>query len=42
MQEISLMNKIIHWLLNDVVVKKRDIRITSYFVPLVKGNYYPR
>ena len=35
MQEISLMQKSIHWFMNEMVVKRRDTSITDYFSPLV-------
>ena len=35
MQEISLMQKIIHWFMNRMVVKRRDIRNTSDSCTLV-------
>ena len=35
MQEISLTNKSIHWFTENMVVKNRDMRITSDFNPLV-------
>ena len=38
MQEISLMKKIIPWSINEMVVKKRDIRSTDAFSPLVNSQ----
>ena len=37
-QEISLMQKSIHWFMNEMVLKKRDIRSTTAFSPLVNSQ----
>ena len=36
MQKTSLTNKIIHWLMNEMVVKKMDTGSTDYLSPLGK------